>query len=81
VSIGDKAVQQQTSSMTGYPTATVVATAVYPTATAVATISLHNPNNTMGESPAARLQKLENMKHLLSTQEYKDKRADILAAV
>jgi hypothetical protein len=32
-------------------------------------------------TPEARLQELEDMKHLLSAQEYADKRSSILAAV
>ena len=47
-------------------------TAGYPTVT----------SHTLGtDTPAERLEKLENMKHLLSIQEYDAKRADILAAV
>jgi hypothetical protein len=39
------------------------------------------PNHTTGGTFVGRLQELENIKHLLSTQEYDDKRAEILATV
>ena len=47
-------------------------TAGYPTVT----------SHTLGtDTPVERLEKLENMKHLLSNHEYEAKRSDILAAV
>lgn len=70
VSISDQPVDQPHSYATGYPSATTAATP-FP----------YISSNTTGEAPAARLQKLENMKHLLSTQEYEDKRAEILMSV
>ena len=70
VSISDQPVDQPHSYATGYPSATTAA-APFP----------YISSNTTGEAPAARLQKLENMKHLLSTQEYDDKRAEILMSV
>lgn len=70
VSISDQPVDQQNTYAIGYPIATTAATP-FP----------YVSNNTTGDAPAARLQKLENMKHLLSTQEYDDKRAEILMSV
>jgi hypothetical protein len=70
VSISDQPVYQQSSNATGYPTVT-----------AASTPSFYISNDTTGEAPEVRLQKLNNMKYLLSTQEYEDKRAAILAAM
>ena len=70
VSISDQPVCQQSSNAAGYPTVT-----------AADTPSPSISNDTTGEAPEMRLKKLNNMKHLLSTQEYEDNRARILAAV
>lgn len=86
ISISDTPIHQGTTTTNAYATpgsssAYTTMTAPSPYSSSAASPYVSNYASSSATSTESRLRDLENIKHLLTSEEYRDKRADILATV